>query len=220
VTYLAGLVRVKSWCQKRWNTRRGTRTTPRYSPISTPDPTAAARHSSGRPRERRLGNGAPSRYPADRRGRTKNTHFGRARSDDKLEETPRRRSHRMRRRELVLLLSATITAPQALRAQQKAMPVIGYLNGTSPGPYAPFVGAFRQGLRETGYIEGQNVAIEYRWVEGRYDQLAALADGLVGCKVDVIAASGEIGTTLSRPALTPLSRSRHDSGWAPLLLPE
>jgi len=96
----------------------------------------------------------------------------------------------MRRRELLLLLGGAMTAPRALSAQQKAMPVIGYLNGTSPGPAAPFVPAFRQGLSETAYVEGQNVAIEYRWAEGHYDRLPALAADLVGRKVDLIAASG------------------------------
>jgi putative ABC transport system substrate-binding protein len=77
------------------------------------------------------------------------------------------------------------------------MPVIGFLGGTSPGPYAPFVATFHQGLGETGYVEGQNVAIEYRWAEGRYDRLPALAAEFVGRKVDVIAATGGIAEALA-----------------------
>jgi len=96
----------------------------------------------------------------------------------------------MRRRELMLILCGAIAAPHALRAQQKAMPVIGYLHYGSPGPFAPFMAAFHQGLSETGYDEGQNVAIEYRWAEGRYDLLPTLAADLVGRKVGVIAAFG------------------------------
>jgi putative ABC transport system substrate-binding protein len=92
----------------------------------------------------------------------------------------------MRRRELILLLGGALTVGRALRAQQKTMPVIGYLGSGSPGPYAPFVAAFQQGLRETGYVEGQNLAIEYRWAAGRYDRLPALAADLVGRKVAVI----------------------------------
>jgi putative tryptophan/tyrosine transport system substrate-binding protein len=69
----------------------------------------------------------------------------------------------MKRRDLLLLLGGLMTATRALRAQQKAMPVIGFLSSFSPGPSGHYVAAFRQGLSETGYIEGQNVAIEYRW---------------------------------------------------------
>jgi putative tryptophan/tyrosine transport system substrate-binding protein len=75
--------------------------------------------------------------------------------------------------------------PSALRAQQKAMPVIGFLWG-SPGPWIPFVAAFRGGLSETGYVEGQNVAVEYRWTEDHEDRAPSLAADLVGRKVDVI----------------------------------
>src|ERR1700730_14362246 len=96
----------------------------------------------------------------------------------------------MRRRELMLLLGGAMTAARALCAQQKAMPVIGYLGVAAPGPYDPRMAAFHQGLSETGYVEGQNVAIEYRWAEGRYDRLPALAADLVSRKVDVIVASG------------------------------
>jgi putative ABC transport system substrate-binding protein len=95
----------------------------------------------------------------------------------------------MKRREL-LLLGGAMTAARALRAQQKAIPVIGFLSSAGepkPGPAAPNPAAFRQGLSETGYVEGQNVVIEYRGAEGRYDRLPALAADLVGHKVDVIA---------------------------------
>jgi putative tryptophan/tyrosine transport system substrate-binding protein len=90
----------------------------------------------------------------------------------------------------MLLLGGAMTAARALHAQQKALPVIGYLSGASPGPYAPYVAAFRLGLSDTGYVEGQNLAIEYRWAEGRYDRLPALAADLVARKVDLIAADG------------------------------
>jgi putative ABC transport system substrate-binding protein len=107
----------------------------------------------------------------------------------------------MRRRELLLLLGGAMIAPRALRAQQKALPVIGYLGSESPGPFAPFVDAFRHGLSETGYVEGQNLAIEYRWAEGRYDRLPALAADMVGRNVDVIAAFG-IPSALAAKSVT------------------
>jgi len=92
----------------------------------------------------------------------------------------------MKRREFLLLLGA-IMAGRPLHAQQKAMPVIGFLGSASP---SHILAAFHQGLGETGYVDGQNLAFEYRWAEGRYDRLPALAADLVLRKVDLIAADG------------------------------
>ena len=103
----------------------------------------------------------------------------------------------MNRRELMLAMGSVITASRASRAQQRAMPVIGWLSSVSPGPSAHFVAAFRQGLGETGYVEGQNVTIEYRWAEGRDDRLPAFAADLVGSNVDLIVASGSLLSTLA-----------------------
>jgi putative tryptophan/tyrosine transport system substrate-binding protein len=108
----------------------------------------------------------------------------------------------VKRRELISLLCGVVAWPRALRAQQKAMPVIGFLSGVAPGPYAPFVAAFRQGLRETGYVERQSLAIEYRWAEGSYDRLPGMAADLVGRKVDVIATSGGTAAALAAKSAT------------------
>jgi putative tryptophan/tyrosine transport system substrate-binding protein len=97
----------------------------------------------------------------------------------------------MNRRDFMLILGGAMTAGRALRAQQKSMPVIGFLGIGSPGPVrAPYLAAFRQGLSETAYIEGQNLAVEYRWADGSSDRLPALAADLVGRKVDVIVTQG------------------------------
>ena len=96
----------------------------------------------------------------------------------------------MRRREVVTGLGvAALCLPIAARAQKTA-PVIGFLSGTSPVRYAPFLTAFREALGEAGFIEGQNIAIEYRWAEGAFDRLPAMAEDLVNRKVNVIVTSG------------------------------
>ena len=109
------------------------------------------------------------------------------------------RGGQRRRRDLLELCAAVFLVcgtagawPLAGRAQRRAMPVIGYLSSTSLGAQAPWVAAFRQGLGEAGYVEGQNVAIEYRWAEGRYDRLPELAADLAARKVDVIVTQGGI----------------------------
>jgi putative ABC transport system substrate-binding protein len=97
----------------------------------------------------------------------------------------------MRRREFITLLSgAAVAWPFAAQAQQPAIPVIGFLYSASPGPFASEVNAFRRGLNETGFIEGRNVGVEYRWAEGHYDRLPGLAAELVRLPVAVLAASG------------------------------
>src|SRR5215472_13272140 len=103
----------------------------------------------------------------------------------------------MNRREMLALVGGTMVIARPVLAQQKAMPVIGWLSGVSPGPSAHYVASFRHGLSETGYVEGQNLTIEYRWAEGRHDRLPALAADLVDRKVDAIATGGGTASALA-----------------------
>jgi putative ABC transport system substrate-binding protein len=111
-------------------------------------------------------------------------------------------SHIERRKFLATLGGAAASWPLAARAQQGGMPVVGFLHGASADGAAYQVTAFRQGLNQTGYVEGQNVTIEYRWAEGQYNRLPALATDLVAHPLAVIATAGGISSVLAARAVT------------------
>src|SRR5215831_12721627 len=108
----------------------------------------------------------------------------------------------IRRREFIRAVGGAAAWPLAARAQQSVVPVIGFLNSSSPNAVAEWVESFRQGLREHGYIEGQNVHIAFRWAEDHYDRLAGLAGELVRNQVKVIVATGGLPAAFAAKAAT------------------
>ena len=118
----------------------------------------------------------------------------------------------MRRREFVSLLGSAAAWPIAARAQQAAMPIVGFVTNRSADASVRQAAAFRKGLSETGYVEGQNVTVEYHWLEGQYDRLPALMADLVRRRVDVIATFANAPALAAKAATTTIPMQRRDRG--------
>src|SRR5262249_36817731 len=140
---------------------------------------------------------SPPKGEADRGDQRRSSEQAGCGLNDCTSRAARRRGDRVKRRAFITLLSGAAMWPLAARAQQAAMPIVGFLGSTPAGPYAAIVAAVRQGLKETGFVEGENVAIEYRWADNQLDRLPALAADLVSRKVAVIITSGSVPPALA-----------------------